>query len=962
MSGTSDSCSNAGFAVEDDVWDLCARATVPLTPSGHRVSFRDISAPNRSDVKAYILERILQDKLSNSWVTYTLSILRKLDWWVTSAKGPNFVYAELMRADTIAFQKFIRGLGGQSPRAEVAAVARFADFLRERHHGRPAHFRLNPRAVPGQRKEKRPLTQGLERLIPAHVRRDVFGAIGRCVRGEMQRQRPNLALLIKLVALVILGLSGRRISEVLMLSRQCLREPAQDELKVLEKAGVWLQYRNTKTGDGHPDEVFIPEPMASIVRELVAYILPLTASLAETSGLDYLFFTSTRGDVLEGGFGRPVSEKAFHLWLCGRMGRNGRVERPGFIHRYGIEYLGEYYRIQPHQFRHTKAHLAYVGGASYTDVADHLGHRRTKMGLSPMTQVYVHSQQESERQIDEWRRRRAGEGGNSARCGEVGVGTEDLHPKNDHGTLLTNDEGGAPECRPVMALAPSEQRLISPEPQILSCGPAPYPRRRQWRGAFEGKKGKKVELALSPQQLVSAEAMLKTIETTNIPRSIGWLARQLGVPAISLYNVRPIAIRLAQHNRRCPEPAIVLQAELSELDEKGEVADYRKLAAKIGLTLRSLFERRPMACRQIAKHNRHTHRLCVTSRIEEHLKILLASNVPKEVKSFAKGVGICPNRFRRDYPSIVRRLVAHNRGVFACMRAAARQRQAAAIWSLWEADKQLGVEHSVRTLAQKAGLSTQWVWCLCPDLLPFLRIAKTGCTQPGGVGYERIECRLDTAFKKIQVSGEIGYLKQLASEAGICCATLIRWHAHWRTRLEEHNQGVRIQWLQVAWDRMETSESLWNLHAFAKEARTTFRTLMRRYPDWAARLREKRTTICGPSAADRLRHALDAALTSSTVITPGDVCRTAGISYTTLLRHYPTDYKRVLNHARATCRSIAKSVWAEIRINGAYPTPSEFSRRCGFKSAMILRTYYPEMAIRFDRDRTERKAKAHGAP
>lgn len=951
---------HAGFTVEDDTWDLRSRTSVPLKPSQHRVSFRDISASNRSDVKAYILERMLCHKLSNSWVQSTLGTLRKLDWCVTSRKGADVVYTELTQADAIAFERFVRDLGRQNPRAEVAAAARFTDFLRERHQGHPAHFRPDPRAVPGQREEKRPLTQGLERLVPAHARQELFGAIGRCVRDEIQRQRPNIALLIKLVALVILGLSGRRISEVLMASRQCLREPTQDELEVLEKAGVWLQYRNTKTGDGHYDEVFIPKPMAGIVRELVTCILSLTASLAEASGLDYLFLTCTRGGARREGFGQPVSEDAFRLWLCGRVGRNGRVERSGFIHRYGIEYLGEFYQIRPHQLRHTKAHLAYSGGASYTDVADHLGHRRTRMGLSPMTQVYIHSQQEAERQIGEWRMRKAAEGGRSARCGDVGGGPEGLRPESDYGTSLPHDEGGEPKLRPIMALISSEQRSISPEPQIPHRRPTPNPRRRRpWRGTFQAKKSKKLDLALSPLQLATAEAMLKAIEATNIPRSIAWLARQLRVPAISLYNVRPIAMRLARHNRQCAASGVSLHTELSKLNEKGELADCHKLAAAIGLSRRTLFERRPRDCRRIAKHNQHVRTNRVISCLEEYLQQPVASGTRTSFRFLAKQVGICPNRLRRECPAIARRIVEYNRTAFSHARATERQRRAATIRSLWKEETQRGVKHSVQTLAQKAGVDPQTIWRFCPDLVAFLQGAKTGNTQPGGVGYERIECRLNAAFKKLQVGGEIGCLRQLASEAGICHKSLIRWHPHWRARLEGHNREVQARRLQAAWDRMEASGSLWSLDAFAKEGRTNFRTLMHGYPDWAARLREKRTTARGPSAADRLRHAVDAALRSSTVVTPGDVCRAARVSYTTLLRHYPRDYKQVFDHARATCRSVAKSVWAGIRTNGARLTLPDFSRRCGFKSAMILRTYFPKMAARFDR--AQRKVKAHGA-
>lgn len=72
------------------------------------------------------------------------------------------------------------------------------------------------------------------------------------------------------------------------------------------------------------------------------------------------------------------------------MTEEGDILSTGFIHRYNIKYLGEYYYINPHQTRHTLAHKAYLSGASYVEVGDHLDHARTKEGLSPITGVYIH--------------------------------------------------------------------------------------------------------------------------------------------------------------------------------------------------------------------------------------------------------------------------------------------------------------------------------------------------------------------------------------------------------------------------------------------------------------------------------------------------------------------------------------------------------------------------------------------
>src|SRR5207248_5185759 len=98
--------------------------------------------------------------------------------------------------------------------------------------------------------------------------------------------------------------------------------------------------------------------------------------LSQTSGLDRLFLMNSR--MGSDGHIRPVSARAFTSWLNGRMDDDGHVLRAGFIHRYHITYQGSYYQMDPHQARHTLAHKAYLGGASYVDVGDHLHHRRTR--------------------------------------------------------------------------------------------------------------------------------------------------------------------------------------------------------------------------------------------------------------------------------------------------------------------------------------------------------------------------------------------------------------------------------------------------------------------------------------------------------------------------------------------------------------------------------------------------------
>jgi hypothetical protein len=206
-----------------------------------------------------------------------------------------------------------------------------------------------------------------------------------------QSGRPRTQFLYT-VALVLLLLSGRRISEVLLLRRCCLREPTGGEITKTRHEGIWLIYHNTKS-KLEQQEIFMGEPGASLVRKMVERAQSLTEPLASESGLDRLFLTDSRARGYQGDKGiiiRTLTSKSFLAWLNGRMAEDSSVELAGFIHQYMITYTGEYYHLEPHQARHTLAHKAYLGGASYVDVGDHLQHKRTIAGLSPMTSVYLH--------------------------------------------------------------------------------------------------------------------------------------------------------------------------------------------------------------------------------------------------------------------------------------------------------------------------------------------------------------------------------------------------------------------------------------------------------------------------------------------------------------------------------------------------------------------------------------------
>lgn len=347
-------------------------------------------------MKEYIIHGIYGAGLSNSWASYTIGVLRKALRFLVEKHGSPFSPLALTRDDARSLEEHLCQSGRKRIDDEISTVARFAVFLRHKYQGEPAEFRPNPRAAPASsHSERRTYSEGLEQVIPDEVSSVLMEAVGREQLILEERIKHSKAKLpttefLYTVVLVLLLYSGRRISEVLLLRRCCLREPSGDEIMQIGE-GIWLIYHNTK-GKLDEQEVFMGEPGASLVRRMVERARTLTESLAIESGLDRLFLTDSKSRYTPEakGFIRPLNSASFTNWLNGRVTEDKQVERAGFIHRHNIRYDGEYYQLDSHQARHTLAHKAYLGGASYADVGDHLHHKRTIIGLSPMTGVYLH--------------------------------------------------------------------------------------------------------------------------------------------------------------------------------------------------------------------------------------------------------------------------------------------------------------------------------------------------------------------------------------------------------------------------------------------------------------------------------------------------------------------------------------------------------------------------------------------
>lgn len=389
---------------EEDRWDLNYRSNVARPVDG-RVSFSTFTSPVKDYIKEYVANGILVMGHSNGWVHKSMAALRKAFRFFVERHGVDISPLRLTRDDAYALEEHFRQSGVAAARPQLATVARFATFLREHHNGSPADFRPNVQAAPKVDHRKQSFSEGLEQVIPDEVSEALMEAVGRHQLFLDEKIKKSKAKYLQshqlyLAVLVLLFFSGRRISEVLLLRRVCLREPSSDEQAEIQGTGVWLVFHNTKAKLGQ-QEIFIPKPAAALVSTMVERVRILTNSLAEMGKHDGLFLTDSRYAGIRG-----ITANTFEIWLNGRTLKDGNVVRPGFIHRYNIKFQGEYYHINPHQMRHTLAYKAYMGGASYVDVGDHLQHRRTITGLSPMTGVYIHGQEKDVQRIREMNEKR----------------------------------------------------------------------------------------------------------------------------------------------------------------------------------------------------------------------------------------------------------------------------------------------------------------------------------------------------------------------------------------------------------------------------------------------------------------------------------------------------------------------------------------------------------------------------
>lgn len=749
----------ASLRFEEDVWNLAFRATIAGSPSSHKISFTAVPEPWRDDVKAFIAQALLDDR-SNSWIGSRLVVLRCLLQILQDRPAASRSPTMLTGDDARVVEEWFATSGREQARAELTAIAEFASFLRRQHRGHPAYFHPSRRAAPPDRRGRGPFTEGLERVIPDEVSRAFMTAVA---RHEAMIERialtagPKSVLSVRLYLQVckLLVLTGRRISELLLVGRQPLQEPTDDE-RAHTGAGVWFAYNDTKSRLG-AFRVFVPEPGAAIVRGAVSHAQALTENLAARSGLNRLFLTERRGGANGGSQARTISAGAFRLWLNGRMTDEGRIIRPGFIHREAIVNQGAYYPIEPHQTRHTLAHKAYLGGASYLDVGDHLGHRRTAAGLSPMTGVYIHGREREVLQIREMHERRRQHGTTA--------------PLTEHRAVVTRDPDEAAVNRWAAQgwfLLPSHYGHCLLPPATGPCS-ASEPR-------FIGPEGRAFDYRL---ESAAASAAL-AVDRRLLAAGIAYLDhRYPDLPQLDAFRAR-----LARLDQLLPKAA----SEQSPAPEEHQPpatptgGSHLNAATLFGSDMR---ERRRQNARRSSPFSRRRRLPAASprsltpeemSRAEALLDAAEADRRPIRVRTLARSLDV-PTLAVQNTPAVVRRVVRHNQSLDADEEMDAR------LQTLWSR----GERATYKEFAALCGRSLRNFFLREPAWCRRLKAHNRSLRE------RAVRLAAERRFQRVLASGRPEPLRRFAGAIHTDVARLRSHHRDITGRLVAHNRRLGLR-------------------------------------------------------------------------------------------------------------------------------------------------------------------------
>jgi site-specific recombinase XerD len=209
--------------------------------------------------------------------------------------------------------------------------------------------------------------------------------------GELRNPKEIRMKIIYCQVLKFLMLTGRRISQVLLLGPSPLLEP-----KIHEARGIWVIWNESKTDQGQ-QSVFVPEPTDEILRNAIKITNDLKSDMIERSphlreAVDKYLFINDNHKNKNG----TVKYNAFVGWL-----KHDKKTCPSLMRRYNITHEGKLYDIKTHSFRRTRTTLMRQNGAGIGTVKNDLLHRSIDM-----TGVYIHGDSHVKEEINDLHYRR----------------------------------------------------------------------------------------------------------------------------------------------------------------------------------------------------------------------------------------------------------------------------------------------------------------------------------------------------------------------------------------------------------------------------------------------------------------------------------------------------------------------------------------------------------------------------
>jgi integrase len=860
------------FTFDDDVWNLHFRATTAVPPSASTLTFHAFPSSLKDDVKEFIARECWGAELSNGSIRGILSVLRGAITFLIQRLGDNFSPINLTSYDATAIEEHFTYLKNQyTRRLYIATVARFAAFLREQHAGEPADFRPDPQAIPYTRSIGRPYSWGLEQVIPDEVSEALMAAIHRHnlvleERAKISSTKQLSADHLYIVVLMLLLFSGKRVSEILLLKRDCLREPTVEE-GMKTGPGIWLAYQNTKAHLGQK-EIFITEPAAQLVREYVARVREWTEVLARESRLDKLFLTNWQA----GGNIRVPSRDSFASWLSGEIGENGDVLRSGFIHHYAIKYHGEYYYINPHQTRHTLAHKAYLSGASYVVVGDHLDHIRTTEGRSPITGVYLHGQEKDVQLIREMHDRRVVTGKALPVLNNRSVTIRHLDPSDvtiwreqgmvvqptHYGHCILPEASGPCVCGDPCWIGPKgdgcDYALYTPESKEalledralllqqvgdLEKSNPRHPRLGQWKARLERLNQVLSEITDAEERALS-NMLPDRPRHGLVPQDPQFEPQQPQIPAKSLprRNSRPSG---AREPKRSSEPiqeldaTFFMQADtiLKELERRMVPMTIQALALRLGVKTHALYTCAPI-CDRLAQHNKRCP-ISMQEIMEAQFKELQTLKKTATAPEFAQQCGFSRAKLSRHFPEWQQKLANHN----CCVRDEIIRNQAEQ-----HLRKLIAAQtcEPLQDFAKHIGIAEKTFTRHCPDIAQRvlqhnrelgLRNSLTQASKEDHIAH--IYKRWNEAHK----SGKDFTLSELAQHCSVVPDTIRTLCPELLPRLRKPGEWIKKKIeaaLAFAYAEIEKSGEVKTVKAFATAAGISKNTLTEHHHYWVSRL------------------------------------------------------------------------------------------------------------------------------